>query len=117
MIRLVEHSERVVSEQHLAALEAELSEREAASKGDWSANDLAALAADRDQATTLRIAAATNSGDLLADELAHFLSSSSERTDSVSSFQESTNFWMPSSSSTRKTSSRSTPASATVFMT
>jgi hypothetical protein len=45
------------------------------------------------------------------------LSSSSERTDSVSSFQESTNFWMPSSSMVLNTSSRSTPASATAFMT
>ena len=54
---------------------------------------------------------------VLFDEFAHFLSSSSERTDSVSSSQESVNFWMPSSSRTSKTSSRSTPASATAFMT
>jgi hypothetical protein len=54
---------------------------------------------------------------VLLDEFAHFLSSSSERTDLVSSSQESVNFWMPSSSSTVKTSSRSTPASAIAFMT
>jgi NAD(P)-dependent dehydrogenase (short-subunit alcohol dehydrogenase family) len=53
----------------------------------------------------------------VVDEFAHFLSLSSERTDSVSSSQESVNFWMPSFSRTVKTSSRSTPASATAFMT
>ena len=41
----------------------------------------------------------------LFDEFAHFLSSSSERTDLVSSSQESTNFWMPSSSRTSTRSS------------
>jgi hypothetical protein len=54
---------------------------------------------------------------VLFDGFAHFLSSSSERTDSVSSSQEPVNFRIPSSSRTAKTSSRSTPASATAFMT
>ena len=54
---------------------------------------------------------------VLFDGFAHFLSSSSERTDSVSSSQEPVNFRIPSSSRTPKTSSRSIPASATAFMT